>query len=62
MLQKISLLKKFQKYVKSKKITHFVTHTEKQANYVERFIKTLKSKIFKYMVEKKFTKIYRCVT
>ena len=53
---------KFQKYVKSKKITHFVTHTEKQANYVECFIKTLKSKIFKYMVEKKFTKIYRCVT
>ena len=43
---------KFQKYVKSKNITHFVTHTEKQANYVERFIKTLKSKIFKYMVEK----------
>ena len=42
----------FQKYVKSKNITHFVTHTEKQANYVERFIKTLKSKIFKYMVEK----------
>ena len=38
--------------MKSKKITHFVTHTEKQANYVERFIKTLKSKIFKYMVEK----------
>ena len=43
---------KFQKYVKSKKITHFVTHTEKRANYVERFIKTLKSKIFKCMVEK----------
>ena len=43
---------KFQKYVKSKNITHFVTHTEKQANYVECFIKTLKSKIFKYMVEK----------
>ena len=38
--------------MKSKNITHFVTHTEKQANYVERFIKTLKSKIFKYMVEK----------
>ena len=35
-----------------KKITHFVTHTEKQANYVECFIKTLKSKIFQYMVEK----------
>ena len=43
---------KFQKYVKSKNITHFVTDTEKQANYVERFIKTLKLKIFKYMVEK----------
>ena len=43
---------KFQKYVKSKNITHFVTHTEKQANYVECLIKTLKSKIFKYMVEK----------
>ena len=52
----------FQKYVKSKNIIHFVTHTEKQANYVECFIKTLKSKIFKYMVEKKFTKIYRCFT
>ena len=38
--------------MKSKNIIHFVTHTEKQANYVERFIKTLKSKIFKYMVEK----------
>ena len=48
---------RFQKYVKAKNITHFATHTEKHANYVERFIKTLKSKIFK-----KFTKIYRCVT
>ena len=27
-------------------------HSEKQANYVERFIKTLKSKIYRYMVEK----------
>ena len=42
----------FQKFVKSKNIIHFVTHNEKQANYVECFIKTLKSKIFKYMVEK----------
>ena len=33
---------KFQKYVKSKHITHFRIHTEKQANYVEHFIKTLK--------------------
>ena len=41
---------KFQKYVKSKNIVHFTTHNEKQANYVERFIKTLKSKIYRYMV------------
>ena len=43
---------RFQKYVKTKKIVHFVTHNLKQANYVERFIKTLKSKIFRYMIEK----------
>ena len=43
---------RFQNYVKSKNITHFVTHSEKQANYVERFIKTLKSKIYRYMIEK----------
>ena len=53
---------KFQKYVKSKKITHFVTYTEKQANYVERFIKTLKSKIFKYMVEKSMPLVRRGLT
>ena len=29
-----------------------MTHNEKQANYVECFIKTIKNKIFKYMVEK----------
>ena len=34
---------KFQTFVKEKNIVHFVTHNEKQANYVERFIKTLKS-------------------
>ena len=43
---------RFQNYVESKNITHFVTHSEKQANYVEQFIKTLKSKIYRYMVEK----------
>jgi len=43
---------RFQKYVKGRNIVHFVTHTEKQANYVERFIKTLKSKIYRYMVGK----------
>ena len=43
---------RFQNYIESKNITHFVTHSEKQANYVERFIKTIKSRIFRYMVEK----------
>ena len=43
---------KFQTFVKGKNIVHFVTHNEKQANYVERFIKTLKSQISRYMIEK----------
>ena len=38
--------------MKGKNIVHFVTHNEKQANYVERFIKTLKSHISRYMIEK----------
>ena len=42
----------FKENLKSKDIVHIVTHSEKQANYVERFIKTLKSKIFRYMIEK----------
>ena len=29
-----------------------MTHSEQQANYVECFIKTIKSRIFRYMVEK----------
>ena len=43
---------KFQTFVKGKNILHFVTHNEKQVNYVERFIKTLKSRISRYMIEK----------
>ena len=43
---------RFQNYTESKNITHFVTHSEKQENYVECFIKTIKSRIFRYMVEK----------
>ena len=43
---------KFQKLMKDRNIVHFVTHNEKQANYVERFIKTLKSRISRYMIEK----------
>ena len=39
----------FQNFIKSKEISHFTTHSEKQANYVERFIKTIKSKIFRHM-------------
>ena len=42
--------------MKSKDIVHIVTHSEKQANYVEHFIKTLKSKIFRYMIEKNSAK------
>ena len=42
----------FQNYVDSKNIVHFTTHSEKQANYVERFIKTIKSKLYRYMIEK----------
>ena len=43
---------KFQRLMDEKEIVHFVTHNEKQANYVERFIKTLKSRISRYMIEK----------
>ena len=42
----------FQEYLETKNIVHFTTHSEKQANYVEHFIKTLKSKLYRYMVEK----------
>ena len=38
--------------MKSKNITHFVTHNIKQAKYVVCFITTIKNKIFKYVVEK----------
>ena len=42
----------FQEYLETKNIVHFTMHSEKHANYVERFIKTLKSKLYRYMVEK----------
>ena len=44
--------KGFQEYLKSKDIAHFTTHSEKQANYVERFIKTIKSQIWQYIWSK----------
>lgn len=43
--------KNFQEMCKTQKIRHFTTHGEKQANYVERFIQTLKSRLFRIMVE-----------
>ena len=42
----------FKNYMRDQEIVHFTTHSEKQANYVERFIKTLKSKLYRYMIEK----------
>jgi transposase InsO family protein len=42
----------FQNMCKDEGIRHFTTHGEKQANYVERFIQTLKTRLFRYMVEK----------
>ena len=42
--------KEFQANLTDKGIAHFTTHSEKQANYVERFIKTIKTKIWKHIV------------
>ena len=39
---------KFQNYMTERGIKHFTTYNEKQANYVERFIRTIKSKIYRY--------------
>ena len=41
--------KVFQEYLKSKDIAHFTIHIEKQANYVEQFIKTIKSRIWRHI-------------
>jgi hypothetical protein len=40
----------FQNFMKSENIHHFVTHSEKQANYVERLIQTIKRKLFRHIV------------
>ena len=42
----------FQKLMRMSNINHFVTHSEKQANYVERVIQTIKKKIFRYLVSR----------
>ena len=41
--------KGFQEYLETKDIAHFTTHSERQANYVERFIKTIKSRIWRHI-------------
>ena len=41
--------KLFQENLRAKNIPHFTTHSEKQANYVERFIKTIKSRIWRHI-------------
>lgn len=41
----------FQNFIHTRGIHHFTTHNEKQANYVERFIKTIKNKLMRYMTE-----------
>jgi hypothetical protein len=50
--------KQFQNFLKSfdPPIVHVVTHNEVQANFVERFIKTIKSKISRYIVQKNKTR------
>ena len=48
--------KYFAQFMKDEKINHFFTHNEKQANYVERFIQTLKRKIYRLMKELKTNK------
>ena len=39
----------FQRNLQRKYIPHFTTHSEKQANYVERFIKTIKGRIWRHI-------------
>ena len=41
--------KEFQRNLQRKNIPHFTTHSEKQANYVERFIKTIKGRIWRHI-------------
>ena len=48
--------RKFQNFLKENDIHHFTTHNEKQANYVERFIQTIKKKLRRYMAQKQTEK------
>ena len=44
--------KKMEKYLKSVDVIHVVTSSEKKANYVERLIRTLKARMFRYFTRK----------
>ena len=50
-------------YLKSQNIQHFYAlNTETKANYAERLIKTLKHKLFRYMLKKQNSTLHRCPT
>ena len=42
----------FQDMCKQYRIRHFTTSGEKQANFVERFIQTLKSRVYRFIIQK----------
>ena len=42
--------KTFEDYLSRKKISHFTTSNEKQANYAERFVQTIKRRIYRHMI------------
>lgn len=42
----------FQRMAKANRFRHFTTSGEKQANYVERFIQTLKSRLYRYIIQR----------
>ncbi len=47
-----------EKFYKSERIHHYCTHNETQANYAERCIKTIKTRLFRYM---KFNNTHRYI-
>ena len=44
--------KTLEKYLKDQDVVHVVTTSDKKANYVERLIRTLKAKMFRYFTQK----------
>ena len=43
---------KLEKYLKHEDVVHIVTTSDKKANYVERLIRTIKAKMFRYFTQK----------